>query len=348
MMFEQSSSRSFIRVRESAFWATAVEQTLRQYDLSLRNSSAAACLFSEQFESEGFIDQQFCSLVWSEATRIADDPLLGLRMHRVFSPTAFNMLALAASASPKIEDALNILTRYFPIVSTQLTLKVEMREESVHLELKPIGDTHPQHLASIIGYLARYFTRIDLDGDGLLYGIQLADHHYAHEKSCRLLLKNQQVSFADRYSLSLKRQLLDKPLATASSLLLPKLTEILQHMLATLPSSALSEQVKRRIHLLLGSGDITAERVAGPMNISQRHLRRKLSQEGTSYEQLADEVRREAALRMIADGQLSLTSIAYELGFLDPSSFTRAFRRWTDMSPTAYRRQLSKKDNPSS
>jgi len=114
-----------------------------------------------------------------------------------------------------------------------------------------------------------------------------------------------------------------------------------------LPSHALSEQVKRRIHLLLGSGDISAERVAAPLNISPRHLRRKLSQEGTSYEQLADDVRREAALRMISDGQLSLTSIAYELGFLDPSSFTRAFRRWTNMSPTAYRRELNRSDeNP--
>lgn len=342
-MFEQSSSHSFFRVRESAFWATAVEQTLKQYDLSLQHSSAASCLFSDQFEPEGFIDQPFCSLIWSEASRIADDPLFGLRMHRVFSPTAFNTLALAASASPTIEDALNLLTRYFPIVSTQLTLKVELREDSVHLMLVPIGDTHPQHLASIVGYLARYFTRMDLDADGLLYAIQLAGHHQRYEASCQHLLKNQQVSFADSYSLSLKRALLSKPLATASSLLLPKLTELLQHMLSTLPSSALSEQVKRRIHLLLGSGDISAERVAGPMNISQRHLRRKLSQEGTSYEQLTDEVRCEAALRMIADGQLSLTSIAYELGFLDPSSFTRAFRRWTDMSPTAYRRQLGKK-----
>ncbi|GAA6130555.1 helix-turn-helix domain-containing protein [Halopseudomonas sabulinigri] len=343
MMFEQSSSQSFFRLRESAFWATAVEQTLKQYDLSLRHSSVGGCLFSEQFEAEGFIDQQFCSLIWSEATRIADDPLLGLRMHRVFSPTAFNTLALAASASPTIGDALNLLTRYFPIVSTQLTLKVEMQEDTVQLLLRPIGETHPQHMASITGYLARYFTRIDLDGEGLLFAIQLADHHQLHEHSCKQLLKNQVVSFADHYTLSLKRALLSKTLPTASSLLLPKLTEILQHMLATLPSSALSEQVKRRIHLLLGSGDISAERVAGPMNISQRHLRRKLSQEGTSYEQLADEVRREAALRMIADGQLSLTSIAYELGFLDPSSFTRAFRRWTDMSPTAYRRELSKK-----
>ncbi|MEH6565469.1 MAG: helix-turn-helix domain-containing protein [Halopseudomonas sp.] len=342
-MFEQSSSQSFFRVRESAFWATAVEQTLRQYDLSLRHTSVAGCLFSEHFEAEGFIDQQFCSLIWSEATRLADDPLLGLRMHRVFSPTAFNTLALTASASPTIDDALQLLTRYFPIVTTQLTLKVESQDDTVRLQFRPIGDTHPQHLASIVGYLTRYFTRIDLDGDGLLHTVQLADHHEAHAENCRHLLKNQQVVFADSYALSLRRSVLVKPLATASSLLLPKLTEILQQMLSTLPSSALSEQVKRRIHLLLGSGEITAERVAGPMNISQRHLRRKLSQEGTSYEQLADEVRREAALRMIADGQLSLTSIAYELGFLDPSSFTRAFRRWTDMSPTAYRRELSKK-----
>jgi AraC-like DNA-binding protein len=73
------------------------------------------------------------------------------------------------------------------------------------------------------------------------------------------------------------------------------------------------------------------------MNISPRHLRRKLNLFGTSYESLVDEVRKEGAIRMIGQGQLSLTSIAYELGFLDPSSFTRAFRRWTGMSPTAFK-----------
>ena len=131
--------------------------------------------------------------------------------------------------------------------------------------------------------------------------------------------------------------MLVKTLASADAFLLPRFVEAMEDLLANMPSNDLVEQVKRRIQVLLGSGDMSEERVAVPMNISPRHLRRKLNLEGTSYEQLVDEVRKEGAVRMISQGQLSLTSIAYELGFLDPSSFTRAFRRWTGMSPTAFR-----------
>jgi len=157
------------------------------------------------------------------------------------------------------------------------------------------------------------------------------------------LLGCEEVDVGEHYQITMPLALLDTPLASADTFIATRLADALQDMIASLPSQDLVEQVKRRVQLLLGSGDISVERIAGPMNISPRHLRRKLSQEGTSYEQLVDEVRRETAMRMIGEGQLSLTSIAYELGFLDPSSFTRAFRRWTDMSPTSFRQQITER-----
>ena len=71
----------------------------------------------------------------------------------------------------------------------------------------------------------------------------------------------------------------------------------------------------------------------------------KLSETKTTYEKLLDEVRMELAIRLIQDGKLNLGRIAFELGFLDPSSFTRAFRRWTAMSPTAFREQFRQSDS---
>jgi AraC-like DNA-binding protein len=110
-------------------------------------------------------------------------------------------------------------------------------------------------------------------------------------------------------------------------------------MLSAVPNIDFAEQVKQRIRTLVAEREVSEDMVATPFNMSPRHLRRKLSETQTSYEKLLDEVRMELAIRLIQDGKLNLGRIAFELGFLDPSSFTRAFRRWTGMSPTNFRTQ---------
>lgn len=339
MPIEGRKTAPIHRVRERSFWVQLMNQALHQYGLSLSDSDLAQNLVDTAPGQGGFIGQASCSLVWAEAARLADDPLFGLRVHRLFCPTPLNAIGLTTLASPDRQTALQNLARFFPIVSTQVKLEVRMLDELAHIHLHPQGEPHVQHMEAVMGYLGRLLQQLDQDNREWVLCAQLKRPEIDLNECARLLQARQLVS-GDSYSFSLPRDLLSQPLATADAFLLPRFSETMQDLLANMPSDDLVEQVKRRIHLLLGSGEITEDRVATPLNISPRHLRRKLNQEGTSYEQLVDEVRKESAIRMISEGQLSLTSIAYELGFLDPSSFTRAFRRWTDMSPTAFRRRL--------
>lgn len=328
------------RIRERAFWVPVLDQALRQYGLSLDASHLAQNLVQTSQAQSGFIDQASCSLIWAEAARLADDPFFGLRIHRLFRPTPLNAIALTSLASPDLATAFSHLVRFFPIVSTQVKLELRLTDECAHFQLSAQGDPHFHHMEAVMGYLGRLFEQLDPDNTELVIEARL--RREPHELGqCALLLPARDLTSSDEYGFTLPREVLTQPLATADSFLLPRFVDAMQDLLANLPSNDLIDQVKRRIQLLLGSGDMSEERVAVPLNISPRHLRRKLSQEGTSYEQLVDEVRKEAAIRMIGQGELSLTSIAYELGFLDPSSFTRAFRRWTDMSPTAFRRQIA-------
>lgn len=340
MKIEGFKSTTGTRVGERVFWIPVIDQALKHYERALAHSSLMQNLLTGNAQGSGFIDQASCSLIWEEATRLSDDSLFGLRLSRLFCPTPFNAIALAAQACPNLGAAINNLTRFFPIVSTQVKLEIRAFDDVVHIILQPQGAPHTQHLEALTGYMCKQLNQLDLDDEGLLKSVTLG-RRIEDAKQCARILDVIEVEEGEHYSLQLKRSLMDKPLATADAFLLPRFTEAMQDLLANMPSNDLVEQVKRRIHVMLGSGDMSEERVAVPMNISPRHLRRKLSQEGTSYEQLVDEVRRESAIRMISEGQLSLTSIAYELGFLDPSSFTRAFRRWTDMSPTAFKRQLA-------
>lgn len=77
--------------------------------------------------------------------------------------------------------------------------------------------------------------------------------------------------------------------------------------------------------------------VARNLNMSARTLRRKLQEENTSFRQLADELRRDLAIRYLRDTDLTVEDIAEALGFSDAANFRHAFRRWTKSAPHEFR-----------
>ena len=331
------------RADERAFWIKVIDQALGQYERSLSDSDLIKSLLASGHGANGFFDQAACSLIWAEATRLSDDPLFGLRLNRLFRPTPMDALILTCRASPTVAAALENLCRFFAVVSTQVKLVTGTDEQRHYIKLLPQGNPHVQHIEAITGYLCQLVHQLDQSEQGLLTSVSLVRDNLDMAHSSRLI-NSPELVISDTYYLNLERTLLNQPLPSADEFLLPRLTAAMQDLLASMPSNDLVEQVKRHIHQLLGSGELTEERIAVPLNISPRHLRRKLNQEGTSYEQLVDEVRRESAIRMIIEGNLTWTRIAYEMCILDPSSFTRAFRRWTGMSPTAFREQFRKTD----
>lgn len=83
----------------------------------------------------------------------------------------------------------------------------------------------------------------------------------------------------------------------------------------------------------------TLAELAQILNVTPRTLDRHLKAEGFGYRTLANAVRRENAIRLLSDSELSITRIALELGYTDAANFTRAFRRATGMSPARFRQQ---------
>lgn len=79
------------------------------------------------------------------------------------------------------------------------------------------------------------------------------------------------------------------------------------------------------------------EALTGLLNMSARTLRRRLEREGTSYQRIKDNARRDLAISLLRREGLTVSDVAERLGFSDPSSFHRSFRRWTGLAPGAYR-----------
>lgn len=79
--------------------------------------------------------------------------------------------------------------------------------------------------------------------------------------------------------------------------------------------------------------------LAERMKLSERTLKRRLYEAGTSYQCLLDEARKQRATTLLKQSQYSIAQVANALGYQDPANFTRAFRQWTGYSPSAFRRQ---------
>ncbi|SDU10351.1 AraC-type DNA-binding protein [Halopseudomonas salegens] len=333
----RTSRESSAAPQEHACWLTLINLGLACYHCSLDDSSSSRPFSQTPRSATDRLSQDTCSMLWSEAVSISNEPLFGLRLMQQQLPTPLQAVALAARASTHLGAALDILSRYLPLLTNQARLDIHTDEQQAQLILLPIGQPHQQHLHAMLGYIVRLLEELHEHRPAQLR-IEMPLEKHVHAEAEKLLQHSLQAT-TDYCRISLPRAALEIPLSGADDILLNGMHDTLGNMLAHTPTISLIEQVKKRILTLMSSGEISEKAIAEPMKISPRHLRRKLNQHGTTYEQLVDEVRRDNALRLIADHGLSLTEIAYELGFLDPSSFTRAFRRWTDMSPTGYRRQ---------
>lgn len=78
--------------------------------------------------------------------------------------------------------------------------------------------------------------------------------------------------------------------------------------------------------------------VAASLNISSSTLKRRLQQEGTTFQQQLDEVRRARAMNLLKNTGMSIELVTRALGYSDAANFTRAFRKWTGMSPSVWRK----------
>ena len=105
------------------------------------------------------------------------------------------------------------------------------------------------------------------------------------------------------------------------------------------------ESVRNAIGKLIPKGKATLVQAAEVMGFSARTIQRRLAEQGLSYSHLADEMRFIKARELIQQ-QEKIAEVAARLGYADAGSFTRAFERWTGMSPLEYRKRFYQRAHP--
>jgi AraC-like DNA-binding protein len=104
--------------------------------------------------------------------------------------------------------------------------------------------------------------------------------------------------------------------------------------------SSLAARVRRRLRQYLPGEVPDFEGLADELNMTSATMRRRLHEEGASYQSIKDQLRRDLAISYLSHSSRSVMDIALELGFSERSAFHRAFRKWTGASPGEFRRTV--------
>lgn len=278
--------------------------------------------------------------LWRLVEERSADPAIGVAVGMRWNPTTFHALGYAWLASATLGEAFHRLARYsqlindaseFTIGSAGTSYLVTGTIRDPGFELSPVTI---QATMVAITRMCRMLMGESFSAIEVHFPFAPTAATIALETNLRAPLR----FGCEKAGMLIDRQDMERPLPTANPELSRNSEEIAMKYLSRLNQKQLSQQVRRHIVEALPSGQIREEEIASRLNLSTRTLQRRLLDEGVNFGDLLQSVRRELAENYITDTQLSVSEIAYLLGFSDQANFTRAFKRWFGVAPTDWRR----------
>ncbi len=288
-------------------------------------------------EHEAKVSLAEATLVLKRAQEYTGEKALGFFLGMRMRVPAHGYLGFAAMTAPTARHALELAVRYAPTRTTALKMELAVEGPMAALyldectELGELRDTLLVALAVGIWRIGEALTGHKLHGT--------AD--FAFESPCyavRLSHEELPVRFAQaRNAIRFDSAFLDLPLTMAHPAALRLAEEQCERALEKLDRDDLVMQV-RSVLAKPDFGFRSLDEVAERLSVSARTLKRKLKAEGTAFSEILDAVQCELACELLRSEQLSMEDVAERAGYSDVSNFTRAFKRWTKLTPAAYRR----------
>ncbi|EZI27616.1 MULTISPECIES: AraC family transcriptional regulator [Pseudomonas] len=282
------------------------------------------------------------SRLWALAVQVSGDPAIGLRVSRFVSPTTFHALGYALVASGSLREVFERIVRYHPVVSDALKLELSREGERYRFRLlQPPGSPAPA-LEAIDAFAAIYVRtcRNRLGRDYAPLAVYLRRPEPVDPTPWHTVFRAPLFFGAEEDRLEFAARDFDSHLDDANPELAEHNETVLKRTLAQLQPLTWERKVRAAIEAQLPDGEPSAERIAQALHLSVRSLQRHLADEGCRFDALLNDCRQNLALQHLRDPQCSLAEVSHLLGFADTSSFNRAFKRWTGMTPGQFREGL--------
>lgn len=310
----------------TVYYAQGILQAAQRLGLPVPADLRAASL-------EPRIPLQRQDAFWEAICAASGDPLLGLRLGSALQVGHLDMVGALLMSCDHYGEALDALLEYYPIIAEGSAFQREQDTMQVRLVYRPSYTVRREErveaaLASLV-HLTRWIT-----GDQVKPQ-RLALSHVARGEPARYVeLLECPVTFgSDENALSFAVADLDVPLIQANALMREHLRALADAQLERLGAQSLAARVQQ---LLRQNPRWGKEKVAEQLELSGRHLNRKLADEGTSFKLLREQVLHGMAEQLLRESS-RLGEVAERLGFSDESAFAKAFRRWSGMTPGQFR-----------
>lgn len=284
----------------------------------------------------------FAQLValYEKAAELTGDDNFGLHLGQNINPTAFDVVGYCALNSPTLGAAFARVARYHSIWTDGALFIVEPAGDTSAIVYSYTDTSLHDHrqdaeiTLAIVTTLCRNIASPDFAPASVEF-----QHDAPLDISEHLRLFRCPIEFgAPSNKLTFASSFLSLPIAKADAKLCALLDRHAEELLAKFPpQNSLVDQVRSIITAELRGGDPALDHIAEQLSLTPRTLQRKLQELGTSHNELLDQMRRQLALRYLREHEMAICEVAYLLGFSESSSFHRAFKRWTGVTPKEFR-----------
>lgn len=322
-------------------YARLICAELRRRGFNPEQITAGTRLGWETLHSDsGFLSYDQTHRLTVRALELSQCPWLGLEVGQHTDVSAHGSAGHASIAAPTVGAAADILKRYANLRQNIAAFEKEDGQQTALILEERVS------LPALREYLLGHFTAAMLRLLETATGLPLREQIVLHWPLPETPWSDAYRQLAERIEFNSAQLRIELPrgyFATPCLAADPEAQALAlrdcEHQLQRLArGGTLGERIKQRL-LACQEGYPTLEQMAREEHIAPRTLIRHLNDEGLRYQTLLDEVRCDLACWLLSQTSMSVEAVAEHLGYLDPTNFSRTFRRWLGVTPRSFRQQ---------
>jgi AraC-like DNA-binding protein len=274
--------------------------------------------------------------LWQVAIAATKDPAFGVKVASHIKHTTFHALSYAISASSTLKEAFERAQRYCHLATDAVDYEFARCGAEYHFTVAPAEELCDETIDAIVSAYLR-MCRSLIGRDYAPLRIEFRRPRPASIDDFQRLLRAPLVFNAPQTRMVFDCESFERPLDGGNPELARHNDAIALQYLSQLERDNIEARVREVLTHRLARGEPSQEDVAEILNMSPRTLQRKLGDSGTTYKEVLNDTRRDLAFAYLSAPRHTISDVTFLLGFSTGSCFTRAFRRWTGQSPTAWR-----------
>ncbi|MDX1802942.1 MAG: AraC family transcriptional regulator ligand-binding domain-containing protein [Alcanivorax sp.] len=289
-------------------------------------------------DPEARLDARVSNALLDDCQALLAQPALGIEVVRHAQYTNFGALGLAIAAGGDLYSVLNRITRFHRLISDLVRTELHTDDDTVALRFFSTTEhePHPQALVFIMASIVRVL-RVRIHGDYDPVSVGCPEWLEAPLQEAMASYFRCPLEPGEGYALVFDKASANRILASSDTQLAAMLDATLSQRLAEAQEASLADRLSVWIQERLPDGEPAQADAAEALCMSTRSLQRRLGAEGLTWKQLLENTRKALVERHLRTPGMSITQVAFLLGFSEVSAFSRAFKKWYGMSPSQFR-----------